>query len=421
MTRLKSKTLDYLIMTQIHPDQTAANSDEVEAKLFSVADLDTETMQDFMESLTEGLTAVERDLLILEREPNNEGVINSLFRALHNVKGSCKMCLIDPLADYSHAIEELLSVVRAKQLKLTPLLKEALLIALDFLKLRSEFMQQTGQLETEQLYTVAKHFNRMKNMSAGEAEIEAATVIKLIGGAPLDGIPFVQHQHCAIDKPYSAYLKIEAELEDIEFFKTLSLRIDKKSPFWENRTESILQFCMAINNHLEHPIDPQQLATAAYLHDIGMVFVSSELINKHNKLTPYEEQEIQLHAQLGHQLLSRMPGWEDAARIIHQHHERPDGEGYPQQLKGDQICRGAKLIAVADTYFSITNSRADRTNKRSMMRAIAEINAYAGSQFDEEVVEAFNKMMKESYTRLPSDENTTLPSNPNEDPSPTEH
>jgi len=382
-----------------HPSQPAANSDEVEAKFFAMPDIDAETMQDFMESLTEALQAVERDLLLLEREPDNEEVINSLFRALHNVKGSCKMCLLDPLSDYSHSIEELLSVVRAKQLKLTPLLKEALLIALDFLKLRAEFMQKNGRLETEQLFTIAKHFDRMQSMPAGEAEIEAATIIKLIGGAPLDGIPFVQHQHCAIDKPYSAYLKIEAELEDIEFFKTLSLRIDKKSPFWENRTKSILQFCMAANNHLEHPIDPQQLATAAYLHDIGMVFVSSNLINKHSKLTPYEEQEIQLHAQLGYQLLTRMSGWEDAARIIYQHHERPDGNGYPQGLKGDQICRGAKLIAVADTYFSITNIRADRTNKRSMMRAITEINAYVGTQFDEEVVIAFNKMMKESYTR----------------------
>lgn len=408
-------------MPQIHPSQPAANSDEVETKMFSSANLDPETMQDFMESLTESLKVVEKDLMLLEREPDNEEVINSLFRALHNVKGSCKMCLIDPLSDYSHAIEELLSVVRSKHLKLTPLLKEALLIALDFLKLRAELLQQTGQLETEQLHTVAKHFNRMTSMPAGEAEIEAATIIKLIGGAPLEGIPFVQHQHCAIDKPYSAYLKIEAELEDIEFFKTLSLRIDKKSPFWENRTESILQFCMATNNYLEHPIDPQQLATAAYLHDIGMVFVPSNLINKHSKLTPYEEHEIQLHAQLGHQLLSRMSGWEDAARIIYQHHERPDGQGYPQQLKGDQICRGAKLIAVADTYFSITNNRADRTNKRSMMRAIAEINAYIGTQFDEEVVHAFNKMMKDSYTRNSFQGNTDSGQDSEDDPSPTEH
>lgn len=114
-------------------------------------------------------------------------------------------------------------------------------------------------------------------------------------------------------------------------------------------------------------------------------------------------------------MLNRIPGWEEAALMIYHHHERPDGQGYPQQLGRTKICPGAKLIAIADSFFSITNTRADRTHKRSILRAVSEINAYSGTQFDEETVDAFNQMIKHTYTKSNNDCQVTAYKNDSND------
>lgn len=267
----------------------AANSDEVEEKMYVVSDLEEDTLRDFIAALSEDLIEVEKELLIIEKEPTEEA-INSLFRSIHTVKGNCRMCCIDPFTDYTHSIEELLSEVRARKVKTTHLLKEALLIALDYIRLSSELMLQSGTIEMEKLHTVSKHFRHMATLNAGEIDVEAATVIKLIGGESVEDLVMNSNHHSAMDKPLSTYSKIEAEFEDIQFFKTLSQSIDHKSPYWDNRAESLLRYCINTNNFLNNPIDPQQLATAVYLHDWGMVFIRDELINKHTKLNAFEEQ-----------------------------------------------------------------------------------------------------------------------------------
>ncbi|MFX8668492.1 HD domain-containing phosphohydrolase, partial [Acinetobacter baumannii] len=78
---------------------------------------------------------------------------------------------------------------------------------------------------------------------------------------------------------------------------------------------------------------------------------------------------------------------------------RPDGTGYPHGLSGNQICAGAQIIAITDTFYSITNERSDRTYKKSLLRAITEINAYDELQFQGAVLGAFNDLMRNIYAK----------------------
>jgi HD-GYP domain-containing protein (c-di-GMP phosphodiesterase class II) len=100
------------------------------------------------------------------------------------------------------------------------------------------------------------------------------------------------------------------------------------------------------------------------------------------------------HPNVGFEVVRRMPGWEEAANAIKQHHEYFDGSGYPQQLKGSETTNGAQILAICDAFFSLTHERADRYQPRSLIRAMAEINACSGSQFCPFWVEIFNVVVK---------------------------
>ncbi len=106
----------------------------------------------------------------------------------------------------------------------------------------------------------------------------------------------------------------------------------------------------------------KSLVTSAYLHDIGMVKIPTEIINKPDSLTPEEYDEVKKHCQYGFKAAQTMPDInDDTLKGILMHHEREDGSGYPFGLKSNQIHDNAKIIAVADIYDAMTSDRAYRS------------------------------------------------------------
>ena len=134
---------------------------------------------------------------------------------------------------------------------------------------------------------------------------------------------------------------------------------------------------------------------AIHMHDIGMSFLEGGIHTNSGKLTETEQSEMQRHVAWGYDILIRTPGWEEAALIVLNHHERPDGQGYPNKLTQPLIHPGARILAIVDAFFSMIHARADRPQKKSVTRAMAEINVRSGSQFDPMWVEAFNEVMKD--------------------------
>ena len=126
----------------------------------------------------------------------------------------------------------------------------------------------------------------------------------------------------------------------------------------------------------------------ALLHDIGKVVVPDRVLFKPGPLNPDEWEVMKKHVDAGYSIVTEIPGLEEGAKIVVQHHEQYGVGGYPHGLRGEQICLGARIFAVVDTYDAITNDRPYR-KMRSDAVARNEIRNGSGSQYDPKAVEAF--------------------------------
>jgi hypothetical protein len=132
----------------------------------------------------------------------------------------------------------------------------------------------------------------------------------------------------------------------------------------------------------------ESVQLGALFHDLGKIAISDAILQKPDRLTDIEWGEIRAHPIIGASLLAQMPELDHIRPIILAHHERFDGRGYPNGLKGDAIPRAAQIIAVADAYEAMTTPRPYR-RAVTPDAAVAELRACSGTQFDPKVVEAF--------------------------------
>jgi len=128
----------------------------------------------------------------------------------------------------------------------------------------------------------------------------------------------------------------------------------------------------------------------AYLHDIGKLGVASSVLEKNGKLTEDEYILIYKHPEIGGNIVEKFKNLCRFREVIRHHHERYDGTGYPDKLKGEDIPYAARIVAVADSFDAMIGPRRYRT-PFSVAQAIREINACSGSQFDPEIVRVLNE------------------------------
>jgi hypothetical protein len=133
---------------------------------------------------------------------------------------------------------------------------------------------------------------------------------------------------------------------------------------------------------------------ASLLHDVGKIGVADSILNKPGPLTPEEWQEMRRHPAIGYDMLKDVKFLTGAAQIVYSHHERYDGKGYPEGLKGEEIPLGARIFAVADAFDAMTSNRPYR-QALPWERARDEIVNNSGIQFDPKVVEAFLECLDE--------------------------
>ena len=138
----------------------------------------------------------------------------------------------------------------------------------------------------------------------------------------------------------------------------------------------------------------KRLQLAAVLHDAGMAQVEEEIVFGESELSLDERDEVNRHVEQVVDLLGPLLPDSDHERIIRHHHERYDGTGYPDGLLGQDIPLGSRLMAVIDTWFSLTSSRPFR-NGLPPEEAHAEILAHAGTQFDQGIVTEFTRILHE--------------------------
>lgn len=129
------------------------------------------------------------------------------------------------------------------------------------------------------------------------------------------------------------------------------------------------------------------------LHDIGKLTIADRILLKPKKLTEYEYEVIKTHSEEGYKLACSIPEIKDIANDILSHHEKWDGSGYPNGLKGEEIPILSRIVSIADSFDAMTQNRCYSKNK-SVEYAISELKKYSGTQFDPYLVDIFiNKII----------------------------
>ncbi|MBP2675579.1 MAG: response regulator receiver modulated metal dependent phosphohydrolase, partial [Deltaproteobacteria bacterium] len=136
------------------------------------------------------------------------------------------------------------------------------------------------------------------------------------------------------------------------------------------------------------------LRFGGYLHDIGKIGVRDTVLLKPGGLSEGEIQEIRLHSVIGDEIVKPIRFFDKERKVIRHHHERYDGQGYPDGARRDEIPTIARILAVADTYDAMTSHRPYR-KALSAEAAVAELIRCAGTQFDPEIVRVFQETIKE--------------------------
>ena len=177
--------------------------------------------------------------------------------------------------------------------------------------------------------------------------------------------------------------------------EAMARTMEWRDPYTAGHQKRVASIATAIANKLNWSNEATQaLYMAAMVHDIGKVAVPSEILTKPTHLTDLEMKMVQEHPETGFQILKDIPFPWPIAEMVHQHHERLDGSGYPKGLKGSEICQEARVLAVADTIEAIATHRPYRP-ARGLLAAMDEIRAEAGTKLDTEVVNAAFELLKD--------------------------
>ena len=182
------------------------------------------------------------------------------------------------------------------------------------------------------------------------------------------------------------------------FFATagaLAEAIEKRDPYTGGHTKRVVNYSLAAAKYLSLSSNEiEHLKFSAILHDIGKIGIEDRVLRKSGKLDGEEIKIMNMHPALGADIMGHIKQLRDLIPGMMYHHERPDGSGYPDGLKGGEIPIIARIISVADTYDAMTTDRPYRKGL-SNQTAIDEIKRYAGSQFDKDVAMAFVKAFEE--------------------------
>jgi putative nucleotidyltransferase with HDIG domain len=182
----------------------------------------------------------------------------------------------------------------------------------------------------------------------------------------------------------------EAETQSayVGAIRALALALDARDPYTAGHSERVSAISIAVGRQMklkDEAIDILRLG--ALLHDIGKIGISDEVLRKPGPLTAEEYELIQQHPVVGARILRSVSFLAPHVSIVELHHERPDGQGYPYRLHGEEIPVLARIVHVADAFDAMTSARAYRP-ARSGGEALRELWRCAGSQFDVEVVQA---------------------------------
>ena len=356
--------------------------------------IDDEIKQDLYDSFCDLYNDVEESLISLQNG-GSDVEFNKLFRAIHNVKGNATLINLDNIVSFTHALEEVAGSLRVHRYPISQPLCEIILISMDRLKdlhQRDIFDYPFDGLQEDEIKLKLYELSQCNKNNVSEA---ANSTLTFLGYADKEPLPVDPEELDKTQQAIEIVLNDEKYRSDLQYFQELALLSDNQSHYWRGRSIQIFEWAMKTNSVAGNIVPYEQFAAAIYLHDLGMPLLPSHLLHKSENLDDEETALYQQHPKWVYEFLKRIPGWQEAANIVLDHQERVDGKGYPNGKTSQDIHPGAKILAIIDAFFAYTQVAADQKQRKSVIRALSEINSHVDTRFDAHYVQCFISMIRQ--------------------------
>lgn len=375
---------------------------------FRPEDLESDILNDLIEEINELYESSEQTLIELELRPDDNELQRSLFRSVHTIKGDLGLVGFIPMIPILQHVEDLLDYLRKGQMEYSSLLSDLVLLSMDVVKRFVESIMKAGQAEYDpELETaLVSAIEQITPENQAEHELKLINAVKVLNPNLVveEGSQGIEVKPPE-DKPVLSKSGIPKDLStekqlDLLFFRDMMMAVEKRSNYWKGKGDRVAKLAQFINQTAGKPIEEDQLAVACYTHDFGMAFMPISLLHKKDAYSDAEFNLMRSHVYKSARLLEHLNQWDAARKIVLQVHERVDGSGYPLGIKETDICDGAKLLAILDTFDALTHSRSHNGAKlMSKKKAVIEINRNAKGQFSMKWMRHFNMAMTKLLAR----------------------
>ena len=231
---------------------------------------------------------------------------------------------------------------------------------------------------TEAVHALAAgdYRNRIQIDEAGELSALAAEVNKLAEAHQMahETIRALNHQ---------------LKRTNFDAIMALTEALSAKDPYTRGHSERVSMYSLLLSESLglkDEEIDG--IHVGACLHDVGKIGIPEAILNKQGKLSADEYKQIMEHANISGQIVSQIPNLSHIAQMVRYHHERYDGNGYPDGLRADNIPLGSRILSIADAFDAMTSAR-PYSPIYEPKEALIELKSCCGTQFDPVLCEAF--------------------------------
>lgn len=192
----------------------------------------------------------------------------------------------------------------------------------------------------------------------------------------------------------------EEHIDLVTSVKTLISVINAKDKYTYGHVERVVTYCRLLADKLNlSKEDKQTLIYGAYMHDIGKINIAKDILIKKMPLTSDEWESLKQHPANGVEIIKPVESLDNIIPLILYHHERYDGKGYPDNLKGEEIPYLARVLTVADCFDAMTSNR-PYNRRKTYEEAVEELKRCSGSQFDPAIVDAFTKVIRENKNTM---------------------
>ena len=208
----------------------------------------------------------------------------------------------------------------------------------------------------------------------------------------------VEHKTQELKEDITQRIQVEERLKKSmdAIIDTMSRMIEAKDPYTSGHQHRVCQLAVRIAQEMKLPEDKiEGIRITSLIHDIGKIGLPAEILSKPTKLTDIEFSLIKGHSQIGYDVLKSIDFPFPITKIVLQHHERLDGSGYPNKLKGDEVLLEARILGVADVVEAMSSHRPYRP-ALGIDAALGEITQNKGILYDPEVVDICLKLFKEN-------------------------